>query len=210
MNQVPQALFDTMDNIQSACFKDKPAYHLDDLTHAWRFLKSYTGSVGTFNSYRREVERLLHWCALVAGKTLRDLKRDDMENYVRFCQNPPKTWIGIKKAPKFILSEGLSVPNPQWRPFVVAISKEKHRQGFAPDPKDFELSQGAVKELFAIISSFYNYLLQEEYVNTNPVALIRQKSKFIQKNQGPVQIRRLTELQWHYVIKTIEHLADAD
>jgi site-specific recombinase XerD len=36
----------------------------------------------------------------------------------------------------------------------------------------------------------------------NPVALIRQKSKFIRKQQNQTQIRRLTPLQWEYVIET--------
>lgn len=45
-------------------------------------------------------------------------------------------------------------------------------------------------------------MLQEEYVFMNPVAQIRQKSKFIRKQQSQSQIRRLTELQWEYIIET--------
>lgn len=54
----------------------------------------------------------------------------------------------------------------------------------------------------------FNYLLQEEYVSINPVALIRQKSKFIRKSQGPTKIRRLSELQWQTVIETAKKLAE--
>ena len=61
-----------------------------------------------------------------------------------------------------------------------------------------------MKQLFAILSTFYNYLLQEEYVFMNPVALIRQKSKFIRKQQSHSQIRRLTELQWEYIIESYQ------
>lgn len=43
----------------------------------------------------------------------------------------------------------------------------------------------------------------------NPVALIRQKSKFIRKQQGTSKIRRLSELQWQYVIRTAEELANS-
>ena len=32
-----------------------------DFTQALNFLKAYNGSLGTFLSYRRDVERLLHW-----------------------------------------------------------------------------------------------------------------------------------------------------
>jgi len=61
--------------------------------------------------------------------------------------------------------------------------------------------------MLAILSSFYSNLQQEEYVEVNPVALIRQKSKFIRRHQTIRQIRRLSELQWNYVIETAEWLA---
>jgi len=67
-----------------------------------------------------------------------------------------------------------------------------------------------MKQLFAIISSFYNYLLQEEYVTMNPVSLIRQKSKFIRKIQEKPKIRRLSELQWLYVIEKAQELANTE
>jgi site-specific recombinase XerD len=201
--------FDALNYIK----KQLPPNHLsqiqkNDFSISQSFLKSYSGSLGTFNSYRREVERLLHWCYLIAYKSLKQLKRDDIEEFIRFCQNPNKLWIGIKKASRFVEKEGLRVPNSDWRPFVATVSKAAHRQGKQPNSKNFELSQGAVKEILAILSTLYNYLLQDEYVSMNPVALIRQKSKFIRKQQGQVKIRRLSELQWHYVIKTAEELAE--
>lgn len=42
----------------------------------------------------------------------------------------------------------------------------------------------------------------------NPVALIRQKSKFIQKSQSQPKIRRLSDLQWDYVMTTAKELAE--
>jgi integrase len=42
----------------------------------------------------------------------------------------------------------------------------------------------------------------------NPVALIRQKSKFIRKTQELPKIRRLSERQWKYVIETAEEMAE--
>ena len=60
----------------------------------------------------------------------------------------------------------------------------------------------------AISSSFYQYLLLEEYTYTNPVALIQQKSKFVQKRQGHTKVRRLSQQQWQTVIDTAEQMAD--
>ena len=206
----PLPLFDSLEWIdQPRTFSSfYSSYDHQDIEKALGFLKCYTGSLGTFNSYRREVERLLHWCSLVAKKTLADIKRHDMEAFVVFCQKPPRHWIGTQKFPRFIEREGARFPNSHWRPFVSVISKVRHRKGEKPKLENFELSQGALKELFAILSSFYNYLLQEEYVHINPIALIRQKSKFFRKFQGQPKIRRLSELQWQYVIKTAENLAD--
>ncbi len=185
-------------------------YNIDDIQKAKMFLSSYRGSIGTYNSYRNEIEHLIHWCVLVANKNLKELKREDIENFIRFCQKPPKHWIGVHKPPKFIEHEGIRVANPVWKPFIVTVSKADNRKGEKPNIKDFEFSQTAMKQLFAVISSFYNYLLQEEYVMMNPVALIRQKSKFIRKIQEKPKIRRLSELQWLYVIEKAKELANTN
>lgn len=181
----------------------------NDYYKALEFLKNYKGSQGTFNSYRREIERLLQWSTFVTKKALKELKRQEIEEFIYFCQKPPKNWIGVNKVPRFIIDkEGKRIQNPEWRPFVVTISKSAHRKGERPDPKNFKTSQSAVKDTFAILSSFYNYLLQEEYVYMNPVALIRQKSKFIRKTHGLQKIRRLSDQQWQYVIRTAEQMAE--
>jgi site-specific recombinase XerD len=207
----PLPLFDSLEYISKPLL---PSYlspiQKNDFLMGISFLKSYIGSLGTFNSYRREIERLLHWTWIITKKSLKDLKREDIENFIRFCQKPPKFWIGIKKIPRFIEKEGMRIPNAEWRPFVVTISKAAHRKGINADIDNFELSQGAIKESFAILSTFYNYMLQEEYVFMNPVALIRQKSKFIRKQQNPTQIRRLSPLQWEYVIDTANLMANND
>lgn len=207
----PLPFFDSLGHVK----KQAPPNHLsqtqkNDFLITLSFLKSYTGSVGTFNSYRMEIERLLHWCLLIANKSIKNLKREDIVTFVRFCQKPKKSWIGIKKAPRFIEKEGSRIPNPEWRPYVATISKAAFRKGKKPDISRFKLSDGSLKQLFAILSTFYNYLLQEEYVTANPVALIRQKSKFIRKQQGSAKIRRLSELQWKYAIKTAKELAEND
>jgi len=195
-------LFDTLEHLH-----DGPASSIEH-QHAIAFLKSYRGSEGTFNSYRREVERLLQWSLLIAKKPVKDLRREDIESFIHFCQNPPIHWIGTKKAPRFIEKDGRRIPNPEWRPFVATVKKSAFRQGQRPDKKKFELSQGAVKETFAILSTFFNYLLQEEHMSANPVALIRQKSKFIRKHQQSPRIRRLTDLQWNYLLDTAKKMAE--
>ena len=59
----------------------------------------------------------------------------------------------------------------------------------------------------ATSSSFFQYLLLEEYTVTNPVALIRQKGKFVQTRQGQTKVRRLSQEQWRTLIETAEDMA---
>lgn len=206
----PLPLFDSLEYITEE--KDLSylhnSYDVMDIKMAVSFLKAYRGSQGTFNSYRREIERLIHWAALIEKKSLKMIKREAIESFMEFCQKPPKHWIGTTKPPRFILKDGLRVPNPTWRPFIATVSKSERRKGAEPEIKQFELSQGSMRELFAILGSFYNYLLQEEYAHINPVAIIRQKSKFIRRTQSKPKIRRLSELQWQYVIQRTQTLAD--
>jgi site-specific recombinase XerD len=202
-------LFDTLENIHKNSeyvILPNPCFHKDFL-HTLHFIKSYTGSLGTFNSYRRECERLLQWCWHIKKCTLPELKREDIEAFIRFCQAPPASWISLKKVPRYIEKEGLRKPNPLWRPFVAGIRKAARQQGLTPSIEKFDLSSGAIQEIFAILSTFFNFLIAEEYLITNPVALLRQKSKFIRKHQQNAPIRRLSLIQWKAVLQAANDMA---
>lgn len=179
-----------------------------DFYYTLEFLKSYTGSQGTFNSYRREAERLLQWSWLIKNTTLDQLKRSDLEDYIQFCQNPPNSWISIKKVPRFLDQNDQRIPNQAWRPFVVSVSKSAKKTGQTAQIDHFCLSQGAIQEIFAILSTLFNFLIAEDYLLSNPVALIRQKSKFIRKRQENTPIRRLSLLQWDAVFQAATSLAE--
>ena len=209
MRRSPLACFDTIEYIDDAIAPDylTPAQR-NDFDMARSFLQAYTGSLGTFTSYRRDVERLLHWAWYIAEKRLGKLKRDEIEDFIRFCQKPPGAWLGTHKTPRFKIVDGARQPNPQWRPFVATVSKSAFKKGQLPDKTSYAASNGAIKQLLAIIGSFFQYLQMEEYTVANPVALIRQKSKFVQKRQGHTTVRRLSQQQWQTVIKTAEQLAE--
>lgn len=211
MRRAPLACFDTAQYIDDIVAPDYlTSVQSNDFSMARSFLQAYTGSMGTFNSYRRDVERLLQWTWHIVGKILEDLKREDIEAFVGFCQKPPVAWIGIKKAPRFKVNDGARQSNPEWRPFVATVSKSAFKKGQLPDKTSYAPSNGSVKELLAIIGSFFQYLQMEEYTVSNPVALIRQKSKFVQKRQGHTTVRRLSVQQWQMVIDTAEQLAEED
>lgn len=179
-----------------------------DLQMALCFIYSYNGSTATFNSYRREVERLLLWSWYVKSSPTTHLRRDEIEEFIHFCTAPPSEWIGIKNVSRFINHMGHRQNNPEWRPYVSHVSKMNFRNGEVPKQKNYSLSQAAIRATFSILSSYYGYLMQEEVAQQNPVALIRQKSKFVKKEITRKQVRRISNLQWEYVIETAESLAE--
>jgi len=200
----PLAFFDTLEEMRNP-FKqplkslehlavDAPGEVIDDYQCAAEFIYSYRGSPDTFSTYRREIEHFLHWCLVIAKKPLKQIVREDIETYVEFSKQPPSNWVGQKNVARFLLRQGERVPNHDWRPYV-------HASG------EFAISQSALQSLFSVLSSFFNFLIQESYLSANPVAQIRQKSKFLRKQQIQSKIRRLSPLQWDFVIDTAEAMA---
>ena len=206
---IPTPLIDTSQHLKAKDWQTfiPPSFAPHDLSSCLEFLTQYDHNNATFESYRREVERLLQWSWLIEKKSLLDLKRQDIENYIEFCLDPPKTWIGCKKVARFVTRNGERVPNLEWRPFVVTVSKVAHKEGLKPEKQDYQLSQKAIREIFTVLSSFYNYLALEEKVSINPIALIKQKSKYIQKQQYQAQVMRLSERQWQTCLDTVTQMA---
>ena len=204
----PVAFFDTLEEMPNPFKKpvsslahlladpdtDTPADALSDYQFASEFIYSYRGSPDTFSTYRREIEHFLHWSWLVAGKSLKQAVREDIEAYVEFARQPPETWVGKKNVARFLDRGGERIPNPDWRPYVSSHG-------------EYVVSQAAIQSLFSVLSSFFNFLIQENYLSSNPVSQMRQKSKFLRKHQSQGKIRRLSPLQWDYVIETAEQLA---
>lgn len=208
--QLPTALFDSLDAMLAGEDYQPRLKKIfqNDYEQAKRFLLSYQGSRDTFHSYRKEIERFLQWCQCKENKSVKQIKREEFERFLAFCQKPPKSWMTTCIEKKFIEKDGVKIPNKKWRPFLVKISKAETKEGKLPDKANYELSEKAFKALFAIISSFYNYLIQEEYTLINPVLLIRQKNKYYQKKKTSTMVRRLSELQWGYVIESAEIMAE--
>lgn len=200
MSTCIKPLFDTLKELPE---QDPPESTNASQRNTWQltydFLISYRGSEATFNSYRRELERFLHWLWQVRKMSLNAVKRQDIEAFIEFCQKPPIDWVGHKQVSRFITKDGERTANPDWRPFVTT-----------GDAKYHTLSPKALQAIFGILSSFFSYLIQEDVIGYNPVAQIRQKSKYLRKSQQQAPIRRLSELQWAYVLETTEQMAAAE
>lgn len=205
----PLPLFDTLHVHVSSAVRQLPAHHADlshhfnahaDYQQAYDFLYSYRGSQATFNAYRREIERFLLWSWYVHHDSIQCIKRHDAENYIVFCQSPPSSWIGKKQVARFTKKHTEPrVPNPQWRPYIQLDTTQPSGS--------YNLSQKSMQALFAILGSFYHYMIQEDYIAYNPFVQIRQKSKFLRKKQYHTPVKRLSDLQWMYVLDATEKLA---
>lgn len=181
-----------------------------DLEYALKFLYSYNGSTATFNSYRREIERLLQWAWRIEQTAAIPLKREHIEEFIRFSSDPPLAWIGTKNVARFKTKAGGRCACEDWRPFVASVTKTEYKAGIKPNAKQFYPSQAAIRATFTALSSFYKYLVQEDLIEANPVSLIRQKSKFIRKDHQRAPVRRISNLQWDYVLETAERMAQED
>ncbi|PCH61093.1 MAG: integrase [Gammaproteobacteria bacterium] len=207
---LPQPIFDTLESLEND-EAPLPSYAVeDDFAITRAFLLAYRGSPDTYHSYRREVDRFLQWVYLIAQMPLRQLDREDLENYIRFCQKPPNKWIATKMVSRFLIKDGVKQVNIEWRPFVAKVSKEAHNDGKKPTAKRFRLSDQGVAAILRILSTYFSFLELEGYVESNPVKKIRQKSQFIRKKPTQELIRRLSELQWDYVIETADFMAADD
>jgi site-specific recombinase XerD len=212
---IPQALFDTLENLSNnteSVYAHLKTLCISAAEHEFQlclqFLKSYGNSADTFTAYRREIERFLHWAWLVCKKSLKEITRNEIRDYIVFVNDPPKTWIATKNVDRYKTNNlGLRRPNPLWRPFVVRISKIHRRHGKQPDKSNYQLGNKSIEAIFAALSSLFSFLQQESYLETNPVSLIRQKKGFIQRQQTRKVTRKLSKLQWATVIEAAEAMA---
>ncbi|MBA4250038.1 MAG: integrase [Candidatus Puniceispirillum sp.] len=184
--------------------------HVFDYFYAHLFLYEYRGSAETFNAYRRELDRFLQWTWFIKNSYLKKIKKNHLEEFIEFCQNPPKNWIGEKVVPRYLMVNTFKIPHPEWKPFVVKVKKADFKNGHTPLKEKFNFSSSALKQTFSIISSFYENLIQMELNTVNPVKQIRQKSKFIVKESFKRPVRRLSRIQWNAVLEACQTLSHDD
>jgi len=121
------------------------------------FLNEYKDSPETLRSYAKEIERLLLWCIYVSKINISSLRRNHLMNYQAFLKHPTpkKSWCGSSVAR---VKKNGSL-NPNWRPFVK------------------ELGANSIQKAIKILDSFFNYLVQTNYLTGNPLAVDRRRKK---------------------------------
>jgi len=188
-----------------------------DFIQAQAFLRSYSRkSEATYRSYRNEIERLLLWSWTVIGKDITQLKRGELETFFDFVHSPPAVWVAESVQDRFKLISGEWRQNENWRPFVAKIAKEDRKEAQAaglevrPVKDGHKLSGEAMKICFSAISCFFDYLSDEGLTFGNPIPAIRKQSPFLIKGVTQKNIKRLSGLQWDYVLSCSELAANQD
>jgi site-specific recombinase XerD len=116
----------------------------DDLKAVMGWLANAQNSPATFSNYRKEILRILLWCAKEANKPLSSLMYEDFLRYREFLRNPPPDYIGVSHP----------IGHAQWRPF----------RG--------KLSESSVRQAFSVLHAMFSYLKEAGYLKGNPVRLV--------------------------------------
>lgn len=141
---------------------------------AW--LARFADTKTTFDSYRKEAERLLLWSVMELGKPLSSLTHEDLLIYQRFLSHPQPASRWIMKNRK------VSRSDPLWRPFAGPLSPTSQRQ------------------TIVILNALFSWLVNAGYLAGNPLSLSRQR----QRKAKPRITRLLDEELWNEVKITIE------
>ena len=162
----------------------------NDLEATKLWLAQYKEQPATLRAYTKEVERILLWCIYEKGSTIGNLKVDDFSEYFDFLSDPPASWCTCKAA----LRQGRGKGG--WRPLLGPLIRNSL--------------------LFAVktISSLMNYLVDADYVRTNPIKLIKKYRKQEAKKQDlakyQVWQKMLEQEEWLAVQRALDHLPESN
>ncbi|MDP3211602.1 site-specific integrase [Methylotenera sp.] len=147
-----------------------------DAIKVW--LARYSDTKTTFDSYRKEAERLLLWSVIELGKPLSSLSHEDFLVYQRFLAGPQPSerWVMTQRK--------VARDNPQWRPFAGSLSPTSQRQAIV------------------ILNGMFSWLVNAGYLAGNPLSLSRNR----QRKAKPRVTRFLDEELWNEVKLTIESM----
>lgn len=129
----------------------------DDAQAISVFLSEFKDSPETLRSYSKEIERLLLWCIHVGKVNISSLRRNHLLDYQAFLKQPmpKKDWCG----PSTGRQNKDGSANEKWRPFVKG------------------LGGSSINKALTILDSFFNYLVQSNYLVGNPLAVDRRRKK---------------------------------
>src|ERR1700676_3261646 len=145
-----------------------------DAIKAW--LARFADTQATFDTYRKESERLLLWSTTELRKPLSSLTHEDLLLYQRFLADP-------QPAPRWVMiGRKVARADPRWRPFAGPLSPASQRQAFV------------------IVNTLFAWLVNAGYLAGNPLSLSRQRAR----KATPRVTRFLEDDLWQAVKTSID------
>jgi site-specific recombinase XerD len=154
----------------------------DDLEAVDTFLARYDDSPETQRSYRKELERLLLWCALVARKPLSSMLAEDCLAYRTFLAAPDPRFCG-PRAPR---------NTERWRPFDEKPMK----------PQSQRLA-------VVILRSAFDWLIKVRYLGGNPWVTVKDPAVTKRKHMMKID-RALRRDTWETVVEILQRLGEVE
>ncbi|QIE29578.1 Tyrosine recombinase XerC (plasmid) [Caballeronia sp. SBC2] len=130
----------------------------------------------TFDTYRKESERLLLWSITELRKPLSSLTHEDLLIYRRFLADPQpaQRWV--------MAGRKVARADPSWRPFAGPLSPTSERQAIV------------------ILNTLFAWLVNAGYLAGNPLSLSRQRTR----KAKPRVTRFLEDDLWQAVKASID------
>lgn len=199
-------LFANVDDFSLSALKnvlsDTPGYNRADAPNMMEadtdaeaiatFLREYKSAKLTHRSYLKEIERLVLWCVHIEKISISALKREHLVKYRNFLSDPQPvaTWCG----PRASRTLKDRIPNPEWRPFAKPLSGP------------------TIRKTVSILDSFFNYLVQNNYLAGNPMAVDKRKKgkksrntdRWLERDEINATLAALDELAQNAPEKTFE------
>jgi integrase/recombinase XerD len=145
-----------------------------DAIRAW--LARFVDTKATFDTYRKESERLLLWSTTELRKPLASLTHEDLLIYRQFLTDPQpaQRWV--------MTGRKVARAAPSWRPFAGSLSPSSQRQAFI------------------ILNTLFAWLVNAGYLAGNPLSLSRQRAR----KSTPRVTRFLEDDLWQAVKASID------
>ena len=127
----------------------------------------------TFDTYRKEAERLVLWSVIERGKPLSSLGHEDLLIYQRFLADP-------QPADRWVMPPGRrrARADAHWRPFAGALAPTSQRQAMV------------------ILNAMFAWLVSAGYLAGNPLSLSRQRQR-----QAKPRITRMLEQELWWEVR---------
>lgn len=217
MVALPFPVFPSLKEMKEISHKDRPSYLIheclddsqwSDYQLAFEFLYSYgMRSKETFNSYRSDIQTLMLWVWLISNtKTLSNLTRRDIESFIEFCHQPPREWVMTGRIKHFKVTQGELGKIPEWRPFRV---KKEDLMGRSSTIKR-TIAHSSLLKMFSSLSSFCDFLVDEDHLDVNPVPAAKKRSPYMIKDAQVKVPHRFGESTWHAIVQELECMANED